>query len=355
MNLLDVLDRRYFGNPVQLWLTALAAAALALVGLQLLQRALVARLSRTARLTRTFADDAVLELLRRTRIYFFIAIAIAVGTRALALPGGVRHVVTRTLVLVVLLQVGRWASNLIGLWVDRFTEQRTVAGDIGSITTVRALGIAARLLFWLVVGITVLETVFEYDVTALVTGLGIVGIAVALAVQNILGDLLAALSIVLDKPFVVGDYIVVGDKAGTVEQIGLKTTRLRALGGEQLVFANAELLKSTIHNHKRMFERRALVTFEVHLQTPRERLERLPDAVRAIVEAEKPVRFDRCHVVAMSDRGFRVEAVYFVLDPEYAVHMDIQQRIYFAVLAHLEQAGIRLARTLLEEKIVADQ
>ena len=352
--MLDALDHRFLDNPVRNWLLAAIAAALTLASLMLLRRVLVDRLGRRAASTPTFADDALLDVARRTRIYFFIAIAVAVGTRALVLSAGVRHVIGRALILVVLLQLGRWVSHLIDVWIARFTEQRTIAGDVGSITTVRALGVAARLLFWLVIGITVLEAVFEYDVTALVTGLGIVGIAVALAVQNVLGDLLAALSIVLDKPFVVGDYIVVGDKAGTVETIGLKTTRLRALGGEQLIFSNAELLKSTIHNYKRMYERRVAVSFEVHLQTARETLERIPAAVRAIAEAASPVRVDRCHVAGWNDRGFRIELVYYMLDPAFNTHMDVQQRIHFGILAWLETNEVRLARTLLEEKIVAD-
>lgn len=354
MTFLDGPRYTYFGNSLEQWIVAVVTAAATLVALRLLRRAIVGRLSRTAAATPTFADDAALELTRRTRIYFFVAVAGIVGTRVLDLPDPVRHVVGRLLVLILLLQAGRWITHLIRLWVLRFSQQRALAGDAGSVTTVRALGVAAQLLFWVIVAITALETVFDYDVTALVTGLGIAGIAVALAVQNILGDLLAALAIVLDKPFVVGDHIVVGDKGGTVETIGLKTTRLRSVGGEQLIFSNAELLKSTIHNYKRMYERRATVALDVHLLTKREQLERLPAAVRAIVEAQSPVRFERAHVTAVSDRGFRIEAVYHVLDPDFNVHMDIQQRILFGMMARLEQDGIRLARTLLEEKIVAE-
>ena len=348
------LDYVYLDNPVRMWAVAVITAALALIALRLLRDALVARFSRGDGTGRTFAQDAVLETLRRTRIYFFLAVAIAVATRVLDLPPALRHLIGRGLVLVVLLQIGRWVSYLIGLWVHRFAEQRTLAGDVGSITTVRALGVAAQLLFWLVVTITVLETVFDYDVTALVTGLGIVGIAVALAVQNILGDLLAALSIILDKPFVVGDFIVVGEKRGTIEAIGLKTTRLRALGGEQLVFSNAELLKSTIHNYKRMYERRVVLTFDVHLGTPHGVLAALPGELRRIIEAQSPVRFDRAHVATITDRGFRLEAVYYILDPGFNPHMDLKERIILESLAMLDARGVRLARTMLEEKTVVE-
>ena len=347
-----MLDYEFFGNEVSAWLVALTAAALSYVALALVRHAVADRLGRTAKATPTFADDALLEVLHRTRVYFLIAVAAWIGSRALDLSRSHRTFLGRALILLVLLQVGRWAAHLVSLWVARFTAERTVSGDIGSITTVRALGYATKAMAWLLLGITALETVFDYDVTALVTGLGIVGIAVALAVQNILGDLIAALSIVLDKPFVVGDYIVVGEFQGSVEQIGLKTTRIRGLGGEQVIFSNAELLKSSIRNFKRMYERRVAIPFEVHLETSRDALAGLPAAVRAIVEAQSPVRFDRCHVVGITDRSFRIETVYFVLDPDHATHMDIQQRVILETLAHLDEKGVRLARTLLEEKLV---
>lgn len=349
---MNFLNHEFLDNTVRAWVLALVTGGLSAAVLVLARRALVERMAGRVAATRTFADDALVELLRRTRVYFFVAAGVLIALRFLELPRDARTWVGRAMVLVLLLQVGRWITHLIGLWVDRFAEQRTLSGDIGSITTVRALGIGAKMLVWLLLVISALESVFDYDVTALITGLGIVGIAVALAVQNILGDLIAALSIVLDKPFVVGDYIVVGEFMGTVEQVGLKTTRLRSLGGEQVIFSNAELLKSSIRNYKRMFERRVVATFEVHLETPREALEPLPGALRAIIEAQSPVRFERSHVAAISDRAFRLEAVYHVLNPDYNTHMDIQQRVILEMLARLEQANVRLARTLLEEKVV---
>lgn len=349
---MDLLDYEFLNNPVRSWVLALVTGGGVAVVLALLRRALVGRLASRVTLTRTYADDVLVELLRRTRRYFFVAVGVLVATRFLDLAPAARTWVSRGMVLLILFQIGRWVAHAIGIWVDRFAEQRTLSGDIGSITTVRALGIAARMLVWLLVVISALESVFDYDVTALITGLGIVGIAVALAVQNVLGDLIAALSIVLDKPFVVGDFIVVGDYLGTVEQIGLKTTRLRSLGGEQIIFSNAELLKASIRNYKRMFERRIVLGIEVHLDTPRETLSRLPAAFRAIIEAQSPVRFDRAHVAGITERSFRLEGVYYVLSPEFTTHMDVQQRILLAMLEELERENVRLARTLLEEKVV---
>ena len=192
------------------------------------------------------------------------------------------------------------------------------------------------------------------DITALVAGLGVGGIAVALAVQNILGDLFASLSIVLDKPFEVGDFIVVGEFLGTVENVGLKTTRVRSLGGEQLVFANSDLLGARVRNYKRMQERRILFRFGVLYQTPPDQLEQIPVMVREIIEALPEVRFDRAHFFTFGDSSYDFEVVYWMQTPEYNRYMDTQQAINLALVRRFAEADIDFAyptRTLFVEKM----
>ena len=182
-----------------------------------------------------------------------------------------------------------------------------------------------------------------FNITALVASLGIGGIAVALAVQNILGDIFASLSIALDKPFVIGDFIIVEDVLGTVEYIGLKTTRLRSLSGEQIVFSNVDLLKSRIRNYKRMFERRVVFTIGVVYQTAHATLERIPALVRSIVEQQPKTRFDRAHFKEYGDSALVFEVVYFVLDSDYNIYMDIQQAINLAIFRRFQVKGIEFA------------
>ncbi len=174
-------------------------------------------------------------------------------------------------------------------------------------------------------------------------GLGVTGIAVALALQNILGDLFASLSIVLDKPFVVGDYIVVDTLQGTVERIGLKTTRVRSLSGEQIVFSNADLLKSRLRNFKRMQERRVAFTFGVTYQTPEALLTRIPGIVREVITPLPSTRFDRAHFQSFGEYALLFEVVYFVTTPDYALFMDIQQAINLGLLGRFRQEGIAFA------------
>jgi small-conductance mechanosensitive channel len=156
-------------------------------------------------------------------------------------------------------------------------------------------------------------------------------------------DLFAALAIVLDKPFVVGDLIAVDTFSGTVEQIGLKTTRIRSLTGEQVIFANSELLKGRIRNFKRLYERRVAFTLDVAGDLPAETVAHIPSVLREIVEAHRPVRFDRSHFSAHTGSALRFETVYYVLDPDYNRFMDLQQAVYLGVLERLRREEIRVA------------
>jgi small-conductance mechanosensitive channel len=181
------------------------------------------------------------------------------------------------------------------------------------------------------------------EVTPLIASLGIGGLAVALAVQNILGDLFASLSIVIDKPFVLGDSISVDDHAGTVEHIGLKTTRVRAVGGEQLVFSNADLLRSRIRNFKRMTERRSLTKLIVGHGTPPDTLARIPTLLQAAVEKQKDARFDHAHLTTIAESGFGFELVYFVPSGSETPFLDLQQAVYLDILRAFAGENIELA------------
>jgi small-conductance mechanosensitive channel len=159
----------------------------------------------------------------------------------------------------------------------------------------------------------------------------------------VLGDLFASLSIVLDRPFVIGDFIIVDDMVGTVEYVGLKTTRVQSLSGEQIVFANADLLNSRIRNFKRMYQRRIVFTLGVTYQTPRAQLEQIPSIIRAAVERQENARFDRSHFLSYGDFSLNFETVYHVLVPDYNVYMDIQQAINLEIHREFEAAGIEFA------------
>jgi small-conductance mechanosensitive channel len=181
------------------------------------------------------------------------------------------------------------------------------------------------------------------NVTTFVASLGIGGVAIALAVQNILGDLFASMSIAVDKPFEVGDSITVNDFSGTVEHVGLKTTRVRAVGGEQIIIANAELLRNTVYNYRRMNTRRIQFTLRASPTTPRELAARVPERLRGIVSRHEQVRFDRAHLKKVDQNWIEYEIVYTMLDTDYTVYMDTQQAINLDAMQMFEDLGISTA------------
>ncbi|MFN3792712.1 mechanosensitive ion channel family protein [Massilia sp.] len=202
-----------------------------------------------------------------------------------------------------------------------------------------------RLVVWVVAFLMTLDN-FGFNITTLVASLGIGGIAVALATQNILGDLFASLSIMLDKPFEVGDFIIVGDALGAVEYIGLKTTRLRGLGGEQIVFSNGELLRSRIHNHKRMATRRVAFMLRVAYGTSEAQVTAIPAMIREIIKARSDASFERAHFFRYGDWSLDYEVVYHFQSPDYILHMDTQEQILLQIYRAFQREGIQFAHPL---------
>jgi small-conductance mechanosensitive channel len=301
----------------------------------------VRHLAALAARTTNRVDDLALALFRGTRTYFLAAVALWPAANLLSLPPVGTRALQILAVIVAILQAGTWGNVVIAHLLEH-RVQRLREEDPAGATTLTALTVLARIGLWAALLLLALDNV-GIDITALVAGLGIGGVAIALATQNILGDLFASLSIVLDKPFVVGDFIIVGDLLGTVEHVGLKTTRVRSLSGEQLVFSNADLLDSRIRNFKRMTERRVVFNLGVTYQTPEERLAAIPGLLRGIITSEPGVRFDRAHFKDYGDSALTFEVVYFVLDPDYNTYMDTQERINFAIFRRFAGDGIDFA------------
>ena len=352
----DVLDLVYLGNPLRGWLTAAGVLAGVFLVLVVGRRVLARRLERRAPLTSAQVDDLALALTRGTSKLFLLAVALAAARKALFdLPVDVKDAVVLVARLALYLQGAAWANTAVGFWVARLARRRA-EHDKASLATLHLLGVLARVALGAVLVLLALDA-FGVNITALVTGLGIAGVAVALAVQNVLGDLLASLSIALDKPFVIGDTIAFDQFTGTVEDIGLKTTRLRAVSGEQIVVANAELLKARIRNYQRQAERRVEFRLTFPLDTPPAALARVPEIVRAVVDEQPQVRFGRSHVSAITDQAFAVDSVYVVASADYGLHMDTQQRVLLALLERLAAEEIALAaptRAVVVRAVEAD-
>lgn len=339
---MEVLSREYLGNPLGVWLSALGVAVLVYAGLRIMAGFVVGRLVRLARGTTTHWDDVITHALKRTKAFVLLAVAAFSGTMMVTLPARLDSLIEHLAIIAVLVQMGIWVSAGIKQWIA-VTREARAAEDAAAVMTMNVIGIAARIVLWSMVLLLALDNL-GVDVTALVAGLGVGGIAVALAAQNILGDLFASISIVLDRPFVLGDFLIVDDMLGNVEDIGLKTTRIRSLSGEQLVFSNTDLLGSRIRNYGRMFERRVAFDLGVTYQTPREQLKAIPGMIRGAVEEHgDAVRFDRAHFKKYGDFALVFETVYYVMGPDYNKYMDIQQAINLRIHELFEAGGIEFA------------
>jgi len=335
------LNTEYFGVAVSQWLVSLGVALGTAIVFRLVLAIAISQIRKIAKRTATDLDDLAVELLQKTRFLVILAVGLWAGLRPLDLPESWDGTMHSVLIGVLLLQVGFWGMGVISYLVGHYRKM-SIEADPGFATAVGALGFVARFGLWVVLLLTALGT-FGIEITPLLASLGVGGIAVALALQNVLGDLLASLSIVLDKPFVIGDFVVVGDFSGTVENVGLKTTRIRSLSGEQLVFSNSDLLSSRIRNFKRMDERRVVFAVGVEYGTPAEKLRKIPELVRAAVEAQDNARFDRSHFKGFGDFSLDFESVYFMKVPDYAAYMDTQQAINLELYERFAAEGVAFA------------
>lgn len=322
--------------------TALAVAVLAFAAMKLALRIVRTRLEHLAPLTETNVDNAFVDVLAGTRGWLIALASLLIGAGMLDWPARWETRLQQAWFVVLTLQAALWVNRLVGIVLKRHIERHVspTTGQGSAAATLTAWGL--RTLLWAMVFLAVLANL-GVNITAFVASLGVGGIAVALAAQTILGDLFASLSIAIDKPFEVGDFIVTGSIAGSVENIGVKTTRIRSLGGEQIVISNTELLKQTISNYKRLHTRRIVFGFGVTYETPPDLAAQVPQIVREIVAASERLRFDRAHLKAFADSSLDYEVVYHVQDPDFNTYMDEQQRINLAMLREFGARGIGFA------------
>jgi small-conductance mechanosensitive channel len=335
------LAQRLLGNQMRAWVTAGVVFVVVFIVLRLLKLFVTRHLGKLAAKTATRVDDLVVDLLGRTRSWVLAILAVYAASLFLKLPEAEVRILRSLAVVVMLLQGALWGNRLITFWLTEYLRRRGEIDAAGR-TTISTLGFVGRLLLWSTLLLLALDNL-GIKVTGLITGLGIGGIAVALAAQEVLKDLFASLAIALDKPFLIGDSIAVGEFSGTVEFIGIKTTRLRSVNGEQIVIPNSDLIGSRLRNFGRMEERRVLVNLGLVYQTPAERVERAVAIVREVVAAREGVRPDRVHFRAFGEFALCVEVAYFITSADYGVYMDLQQEINLEILRRFAAERIELA------------
>jgi len=339
----EILKFPLAGNTVADWSLALLAFLITFTVLPLLKSYLERLAKRPLQMREFGAVQLLLRLIPRTSKLFMWVVAVNVAERFLDFPTRVESALHVLILVGIWFQVGLWAMTVIEFLLER-QQGRRGGADSAFISSLGIINFVARAMIWSLVILLALDNL-GVNITALVAGLGIGGVAIALAVQTMLGDLLASLSITLDKPFSVGDSLSIDTLSGTVEQIGIRSTRLRSVDGEQIILSNADILKSRVRNYGRMRERRGVIALAIHHSTPVEQLRKVQGIVEQAIRAQRSARFERVIFKEISLTAFHFEATYFVADGNYNTLVAAQQDVYFRVLEALAAEGIHLAST----------
>lgn len=298
------------------------------IALEVIRKVILKRIRKISLKTDILLDDLVVAVLDQTKRFFILATSVFVGLHFLGLSQKHYGYALKAYIIILAIQTIIWGKEGITSWAE-FTILKK-HNDPSVRTSLGFISILLKFIFIVLVLLLALDNLGA-DVTTFIAGLGVGGIAIALATQNILGDLFSSLSIVMDKPFVIGDFISLGDWVGTIEHIGLKTTRIRSLTGEQITISNSDLVSSRVRNFKRMTERRVVFQLGVTYQTKRENLLKAPDLLRSVIEQEEGVRFDRAHFFRYGASSLDFEIVYWVLSPDYMDYADVHQKILYKI------------------------
>lgn len=340
----DILEAYWnhivLNNAIRDWLISLGIIAGTIVVLRLFQFFIIKKLKSLSFRTKTTIDDFIISTVQSSVMPLLYVLAIYFGLQYLTFTNRVQSIVRIAVMVVVTFFLLRILSSFIAYTFRQALAKREQNQQREKQS--KGILIIIQILIWLT-GFLFLIDNLGYDITTLVAGLGIGGIAIALAAQTILGDLFSYLVIFFDKPFEIGDFIIVDDKLGTIEYIGIKTTRIRTLGGEQLVCSNTDLTNSRVHNYKRMDRRRVVFSFGVVYQTTPQKLKEIPLLVKQIIESQKDTLFDRAHFSTFGDFSLNFEIVYYVLSADYNIYMDRQQAINLEIFEQFRNRGIEFA------------
>jgi len=329
-------------NSLTDWLIADTVAVAVWGGLWGLRWFMASRYKKYSAAQHRLPIRLVTYLIANTKQFFLIAMALYAAQSSLNLPDRFERIVSNIVMILILLQVGLWAGRSVRFYLE--TKQLERGADQVVTGSLDIINFVSRVLIWSLLILVALSNL-GVNITALLAGLGVGGVAVALALQSVLGDLFASLSIALDKPFIVGDRLVIDAFIGNVEHIGIKTTRLRSESGEQIILSNADILKSRVRNFGRVAELRVLTAIRVGYGTPSEKLREIPKLLESIVREQPNARFERCHFKTLGDSALHFELSYFVQQPAVNPLLDLQQAVNFRIVDEIRRLGVEFDDT----------
>lgn len=338
--LTETLQRTFLDNRVLDYLVFLGSFLAGIIGVRLIKSIIVNRLKAWAKKTSTTIDDFIVRIFEKKLIPILYFGIFYITFNGLLLTDTVIRIVDVAGIIVLTFFGLRLILALINYSLEAYWVRKEV--DAASQRSLKGLITIVKVIVW-GIGITFLLDNLGFKISAVVAGLGIGGIAVALAAQTVLGDLFSYFIIFFDRPFEIGDFIIIDSYMGSIEYIGIKTTRVRSLGGEQLIFSNSDLTNSRIRNYKRMEKRRVVFSLGVIYQTTTKQLKEIPEIIRAAIEKAGETAFDRAHFASYGDFSLNFEAVYYVLSGDYGKYMDIQQAINLTIKEEFDKRGIEFA------------
>ena len=336
----EIFDRIIWGNALKDYLVVIAGMTVVWAVLKLVRKKLLLVIRKLTARTQTDIDDLVLAVSEKFIIpWIYLLIQLNIAGR-LTLPPGIRKAGAAAALMISVYYLVRMLNYSMHRSITMFMERKGEAPE--RIRQIDGMLLVVKGLFWLI-GLVLVADNLGYDITAMIAGLGVGGIAIALAAQNILGDLFSYLVIFFDKPFEIGDFIVAANTSGVVEKVGIKTTRLRSLDGQQLILPNAEMAKTLIQNYKRLQRRRVVFRLGVVYYTSSKKLRLLPEIIEDIIAAQPLATFDRAHLVNFGDFSITYEVVYYVESDDYRAYMDTHHAISLRLFEKFETEGIEFA------------
>lgn len=338
------LKTEFFGNSLQTYLFGLVFILLGMAFIWILDKIVIRAMRRVARHTTSTLDDFLISTIERFTLPALQAVVIYTGLRDIVLKPSLSKGLLALVTVFVTVQAVRLLTTVLQELLERHMARHADSSATAEMEKKSVWGVLifVKLILWTLAFVLVLDNL-GFKVSTFVAGLGITGIAVALAAQAILGDLFSYFVIFFDRPFQVGHFIKIGDFMGTVENIGIKTTRIRSLSGEVIVMSNKYLTDNQVQNYRLMQRRRAVTSFEVEYGTPNSQLEEIPGIVRGILEGIGGLTFDRCHFNVFGDSGLKFELVFYVEVPEYNAYMDILQKFNLALKDAMEARKVGFA------------
>lgn len=336
----NFLNKVWLGNSAADYLSSAGMFIAAIIIILIFKKIILSRLKKHALKTETRIDDFIIRNIERFIVPLLYVSAFYFAIESLKLHVTFRRYVENGFIIILAFYIIRFAALTINYIVRYFGQSREPQGQESA--SIKGISTFISIVVWAIGMIFLLDNL-GVRISAVIAGLGIGGIAVALAAQAVLGDFFSYFVIFFDRPFQIGDFIVVDDKMGTVEKIGMKTTRVSSLSGEQIVFPNSNLTNSRIHNFKKMENRRVLFKLTIDYRTNAEQLSAIPGIIKATIEQNQDVRFDRAHFQTYSENGLVFEVVYYVLTPDYNRYMDIQQALNLTLFGEFANRGIRFA------------